>query len=207
MDCYQMPRLIFVDKLHLEGPEPWELIDELRSKMHNRRMAAIQVSIGLGKRFKGLVDIVQFKAYFFCGSNGNSTVTKVPNHLVGLVLKKRWELIRTLISVDDYKLAKPFSIKLAKAFSIGMPISSTNLEEVVRRATTALKFTPIFMSSSEKASLQNLLDAIVTYLPSPTDALDVMGEKIVLPGNPSSPLVALCFKLGNHPFQLVFTYI
>nr|ABN06142.1 Protein synthesis factor, GTP-binding [Medicago truncatula] len=166
MVTYQLPRLVFIDNLDHKGANLWEVVNQARSKLQHHS-AAMQVPIGLEYNFKGLVDLVQLKAYFFHGSNGSVSETfamvmlmvfleitqfvsycrekvvvgEVPGYMDALVSGKRRELIKTVSEVDD---------KLAEAFGGDKPISAADLEEAVRRTTIARKFIPVFMGSAFK---------------------------------------------------------
>ncbi|RHN72769.1 putative P-loop containing nucleoside triphosphate hydrolase [Medicago truncatula] len=163
---FQLPRLVFINNLDHKRADPWEVVDQTRSKLQHHS-AALQVPIGLGDSFKGLVDLVQSKAYFFHASNGSVSeslalvmlvvilqitqsisycsekvvVEEVPRNMESLVSRKRRDLIKTVSEVDD---------KLAEAFSSDNPISAADLEEAIRRATIAHKFVPVFMGSAFK---------------------------------------------------------
>ncbi|KAE8662508.1 Elongation factor G-2 [Hibiscus syriacus] len=200
---YEVPRLAFINKLDRMGADPWKVLNQARSKLRHHA-AAVQVPIGLEENFKGLVDLVQRKAYYFHGSSGENVVAEeVPEDMEGIVAEKRRELIEMVSEVDD---------KLAEAFLNDEPISPADLEEAVRRATIARKFVPVFMGSAFKNNgVQPLLDGVLSYLPCPVEvtnyALDQTKneEKVLLPGNPDGPLVALAFKLEEGRFgQLTY---
>ncbi|XP_039686319.1 elongation factor G-2, mitochondrial isoform X2 [Medicago truncatula] len=172
---FQLPRLVFINNLDHKRADPWEVVDQTRSKLQHHS-AALQVPIGLGDSFKGLVDLVQSKAYFFHASNGEKVVVEeVPRNMESLVSRKRRDLIKTVSEVDD---------KLAEAFSSDNPISAADLEEAIRRATIAHKFVPVFMGSAFKyKGLQLLLDGVLNYLPCPTEAINE--EKMSVIGKPA----------------------
>ncbi|WJX27530.1 hypothetical protein P8452_16340 [Trifolium repens] len=182
---YELPRLIFLNNIDHKGANPWEVLNQVRSELH-RCSAAIQVPIGLEDDFKGLVDIVQLKAYYFHGSNGEKVVVEeVPADMEALVEEKRRELIENVAPLDD---------KLAEAFSMKKPISPTDLKEAVRMATITRRFIPVFMGSAFKyKGLQLLLDGVLNYFPSPNIASNYVldqsknGEKLTL--------LALAFSL------------
>ncbi|PON61192.1 Translation elongation factor [Parasponia andersonii] len=206
MRRYEVPRLAFINKLDRMGADPWKVLNQARSKLRHYS-AAMQVPIGLEDDFKGLVDLVQLKAYYFHGSNGEKVVAEeIPAEMEDLVAEKRRELIETVSEVDD---------KLAEKFLNEEPISSTDLEEAVRRATVARKFIPVFMGSAFKnKGVQPLLDGVLNYLPCPVEvsnyALDQTRneEKVTLAGTPDGPLVALAFKLEEGRFgQLTYLRI
>ncbi|RDX65679.1 Elongation factor G-2, mitochondrial, partial [Mucuna pruriens] len=161
MRRYEVPRLAFINKLDRMGADPWKVLNQARSKLRHHS-AAIQVPIGLEDDFKGLIDLVKLKAYYFHGSNGEKIVTEeVPADMEALVAEKRRELIETVSEVDD---------KLAEAFLGDETISAADLEEAVRRATLAQKFIPVFMGSAFKnKGVQPLLDGVISYLPCPIE--------------------------------------
>ncbi|GMH14134.1 hypothetical protein Nepgr_015975 [Nepenthes gracilis] len=206
MRRYEVPRLAFINKLDRMGADPWKVLSQARSKLRHHS-AAVQFPIGLEEDFQGLVDLVQLKTYYFDGANGEKVVTKeIPSNMESLVAEKRRELIEMVSEVDD---------KLAEAFLADEPISSSDLEAAIRRATVARKFVPVFMGSAFKnKGVQPLLDGVLSYLPCPTEvsnyALDQNNneEKILLSGSPTGPLVALAFKLEEGRFgQLTYLRI
>lgn len=204
MRRYEVPRVAFINKLDRMGADPWKVLDQARKKLRHHS-AAVQVPIGLEEDFEGLVDLVHLKAYYFHGSSGEKVVTEeIPANMEAIAQEKRRELIEAVSDVDD---------KLAEAFLADEPISSSDLQEAIRRATIAQKFIPVFMGSAFKnKGVQTLLDGVVNYLPCPLDvnnyALDQANneEKITLPGTPVGPLVALAFKLEERAFALL-TYL
>ncbi|XP_021747254.1 elongation factor G-1, mitochondrial-like [Chenopodium quinoa] len=206
MRRYEVPRIAFINKLDRMGADPWKVLNQARSKLRHHS-AALQVPIGLEEDFQGLVDLVQLKAYYFEGSSGGKVVTaEIPADMEGLVAEKRHELIEAVSEVDD---------ELAELFLADEPISSSVLEEAIRRATVARKFVPVFMGTAFKnKGVQPLLDGVLNYLPCPTEvnnyALDQNNneEKVLLPGSTTGPLVALAFKLEEGRFgQLTFLRI
>ncbi|GFP80919.1 elongation factor g-2 mitochondrial [Phtheirospermum japonicum] len=206
MRRYEVPRVAFINKLDRMGADPWKVLNQARMKLRHHS-AAVQIPIGLEDDFKGLVDLVIMKAYYFHGSSGEEIVTDdIPANLEELAQEKRRELIEAVSEVDD---------KLAESFLSDEPISASELEEAIRRATVARKFVPVFMGSAFKnKGVQPLLDGVLSYLPCPTEvsnyALDQSKneEKVTLTGSPAGPLVALAFKLEEGRFgQLTYLRI
>ncbi|XP_022770225.1 elongation factor G-1, mitochondrial-like isoform X2 [Durio zibethinus] len=179
MRRYEVPRLAFINKLDRMGADPWKVLNQARSKLRHHS-AAVQVPIGLEENFQGLIDLVRLKAYYFHGSSGEKVVAEeIPADMEAIVAERRRELIETVSEVDD---------KLAEVFLNDEPISSADLEGV-----------------------QTLLDGVLSYLPCPIEvsncALDQTKneEKVMLPGTPDGPLVALAFKLEEGRFgQLTY---
>ncbi|XP_050910056.1 elongation factor G-1, mitochondrial-like [Lathyrus oleraceus] len=101
MRRYEVPRLAFINKLDRMRADPWKVMNQARSKLRHHN-AAVQVPIGSEDVFKGLVDLVKLKAYYFHGSNGKKIVIKeVPSDMKALVAEKRGKLIETVSEVDD----------------------------------------------------------------------------------------------------------
>jgi elongation factor G len=203
MRRYEVPRVAFINKLDRMGADPWKVLNQARAKLRHHS-AAVQVPIGLEENFQGLIDLIHVKAYFFHGSSGENVVAgDIPADMEGLVGDKRRELIETVSEVDDV---------LAEKFLNDEPVSASELEEAIRRATIAQKFVPVFMGSAFKnKGVQPLLDGVVSFLPSPNEvnnyALDQNNneERVTLTGSPDGPLVALAFKLEEGRFgQLTY---
>ncbi|ANM58885.1 Translation elongation factor EFG/EF2 protein [Arabidopsis thaliana] len=203
MRRYEVPRVAFINKLDRMGADPWKVLNQARAKLRHHS-AAVQVPIGLEENFQGLIDLIHVKAYFFHGSSGENVVAgDIPADMEGLVAEKRRELIETVSEVDDV---------LAEKFLNDEPVSASELEEAIRRATIAQTFVPVFMGSAFKnKGVQPLLDGVVSFLPSPNEvnnyALDQNNneERVTLTGSPDGPLVALAFKLEEGRFgQLTY---
>ncbi|AES64728.2 putative translation protein, beta-barrel [Medicago truncatula] len=196
---YQLPRLVFINSLHHKGANPWQVIDQARSKLQHHS-AAIQVPIGLEDDFKGLVDLVQLKAYYFHVEKVvvEQVPEEVPEDMEDFVSEKRRELIQTVSEVDD---------KLAEAFRCDKPISAPDLEEAVRRATIAHKFIPVFMGDAFKYNkgLQLLLDGVTNYLPCPIEASAYALERSK--NGEKRTLVASAFTLKENWKHGQITYL
>uniref|UniRef100_A0A1J3F8V6 Elongation factor G, mitochondrial n=1 Tax=Noccaea caerulescens TaxID=107243 RepID=A0A1J3F8V6_NOCCA len=203
MRRYEVPRVAFINKLDRMGADPWKVLNQARAKLRHHS-AAVQVPIGLEENFQGLIDLVHVKAFHFHGSSGENVVAgDIPADMEDLAAEKRRELIEVVSEVDDV---------LAEKFLNDEPVTATELEEAIRRATLAQKFVPVFMGSAFKnKGVQPLLDGVLSYLPCPTEvnnyALDQNNneERVTLTGSPDGPLVALAFKLEEGRFgQLTY---
>ncbi|KAK0624615.1 mitochondrial elongation factor g 1-like protein [Bombardia bombarda] len=183
MKRYNVPRVSFINKMDRMGANPFKAVEQINNKL-KIAAAAIQIPIGSEKEFEGVVDLVEMRAIRNDGQKGiNLKISKeIPAELKELAEQKRQELIE----------------KLADA--------------AIRRATIALKFTPVVMGSAiADKSIQPMLDAVCDYLPNPSDvpnmALDLSrGEQPValMPYN-SLPFVGLAFKLEENPYgQLTY---
>ncbi len=206
MKRYNVPRLAFINKLDRAGANPFRVINAIREKLF-LNAAAVQIPIGLEDQHKGEVDLVRMKAMYFEGDDGENVVEKeIPADIMELAKEKRAEMIAKLADVDD---------AIGEKFLMEEEISEAELMAGIRRATLSLKFVPVFMGSAFKnKGVQPLLDGVRAYLPMPTEvkneALDQNKgeEKVVVPSDPSAPLVALAFKLEDGRYgQLTYMRI
>ncbi|KAK2990345.1 hypothetical protein RJ640_020546 [Escallonia rubra] len=173
MRRYEVPRLAFINKLDRMGADPWKVLSQARVKLRHNS-AAVQVPIGLEDDFQGLVDLVHLRAYYFRGSSGEKVVSEeIPFNIEALVAEKRRELIEVVSEVDD---------KLAEAFLSDEPISSTDLEEAIRRATMSRRFIPVFMGSAFKNKFSKALNRFQREDPTFRVGLDAeSGQSFVIP--------------------------
>ncbi|KAJ2746065.1 Elongation factor G, mitochondrial [Coemansia sp. BCRC 34301] len=204
MRRYNVPRISFINKMDRAGANPSRIIDQIRHKL-KMPAAALQVPIGIEDAFEGLVDVLANKAVYYRGARGEDIVYgEVPAHMVETVKAAREELVTTLAEVDD---------EIGELFIEEKVPTEQQIRAAVRRATIARKFTPVLMGSAIKdKGVQSLLDAVISYLPNPTEIkntmLDVDNDEKVLDVIPYSnqPFVGLAFKLEEGKYGQL-TYI
>jgi len=203
MKRYHVPRLAFVNKMDRAGANPFRVIDQLKEKL-NHNAVAMTVPIGAEDRFQGVVELIGQRAYYFDGDNGEKVREEdVPADLADLVAERRTMLIEALADVDD---------AIAEKYLADETPTEDELRAAVRRATLALKMTPVFMGSAYKnKGVQVLLDGVISYLPNPTEITNEAHdqsnneEKVVLDDDPSKPFVGLAFKLEDGRYgQLTY---
>jgi elongation factor G len=203
MKRYNVPRLAFINKLDRAGANPFRVIGAIREKLF-LNAAAVQIPIGLEDQHKGVIDLVEMKAYYFLGDDGeNVDVQEIPADYLDQAKEKREEMLSKLADVDDV---------LGEKFLMEEEITNADLAAAIRRQTILLKFVPVFMGSAFKnKGVQPLLDGVRAYLPSPpevtNEALDQNKgeEKVIVPSDPKAPLVALAFKLEDGRYgQLTY---
>ena len=195
MRRYKVPRLAFVNKMDRAGANYARVGAQLHEKLGHHEVM-MQVPIGAEDRFEGIIDPIIGKAYYFDGENGEHIrMEDVPAEYAEATKKARHDIIEGVANVDDL---------LAEKFVHDEPISSDELKAAVRRATIALKMTPVFCGSAYKnKGVQLLLDAVGDYLPNPTEvvneALDQKNNeaKVILTSDPEKPFVGLAFKLED----------
>ncbi|AEY95289.1 FABR227Cp [Eremothecium gossypii FDAG1] len=198
MRRYNVPRVTFINKMDRMGADPFKAIQQINTKLRIPA-AAVHVPIGSESDLCGVVDIINRVAIYNEGENGE-VLRKgpVPEELQDLVEEKRLLLVETLADVDD---------EMAEIFLDEQEPTVQQIKDAIRRATIARKFTPVLMGSAlANTGIQNVLDAIVDYLPEPSEvlntALDVSNNETKVNLIPSShhPFVGLAFKLeeGNY---------
>lgn len=203
MARYKVPCLAFVNKCDRSGANPMKVVNQLREKL-NHNAVAMQLPIGLESNLEGVVNLIDMKAYYFDGPNGETVrVEEIPSHLV----EQANSLRETLIDA-----ASMFSDALMEAALEGN-VTPELIIEAVRAGTLKRQLTPVFMGSAYKnKGVQLLLDAVVNFLPAPHEvenvALDMSKDEapVVLEADPTKPLVALAFKLEEGRFGQL-TYI
>ncbi|KAK7752994.1 Elongation factor G, mitochondrial [Diatrype stigma] len=205
MKRYNIPRLSFVNKMDRMGANPWKAVEQINSKL-KFPAAAIQVPIGLEDQHKGVVDLIHMRSIYTEGPRGIQVRVedKVPEDVRELAEKKRQELIEKLADVDD---------EIAEIFLDERTPTPEQIKAAIRRATIALKFTPVMMGSAlADKSIQPMLDAVCDYLPQPSDIENVALDKSkgeaqtkLVPYN-SLPFVGLAFKLEENNYGQL-TYI
>ncbi|TMW67068.1 hypothetical protein Poli38472_012184 [Pythium oligandrum] len=204
MKRYGVPRVAFINKLDRMGANPWKVIRDIRTQLR-LNAAALQVPIGLEGDLEGVVDLVTMKALRNLGENGETIEESdnIPDEVRALAEEKRAEMIANLADVDD---------EIGELFLMEEEPTVEQLKDAIRRATIAHKFVPVLMGSAFKnRGVQPLLDAVVAYLPAPTEvknyALDQSAneEQVLVPSSPTAPLLALAFKLEEGKFgQLTY---
>jgi elongation factor G len=202
---YNVPFIAFVNKCDRTGANPLKVRDQLEEKLgHNAVL--MQLPIGLEENFHGIVDLISMKAYYFEGTFGEELRTDdIPENLKKLASEKREEMI------DKTSM---FSDELAEAYLEGNE-TEDQIREAVRKGTLLRKLVPVYLGSAYKnKGVQNLLNAIIDYLPNPMEvkntALDLDNDEapVDLTVDPAASTVALAFKLEDGPYgQLTYVKI
>lgn len=212
MKRYGVPRVTFINKLDRAGSNPWRIIEQIQAKL-GLRAAAIHLPIGIESDFEGVIDIINERAIYYDGPNGETVREEpVPPEFVEQMVEKRALLIETLADIDEI---------IGDKFLMEEPISAKDIYAAIRRATLSKQFSPVLMGSALKnTGVQTLLDGVLRFLPNPgerqnfalekikkADLNDEFEEKKVsLSSDSSEPLVSLAFKLEEGRFGQL-TYI
>jgi elongation factor G len=204
-DKYGVPRIAFVNKMDRPGADFGRVLDMMRSRLHARPVA-IQYPLGKEETFRGVIDLIENKAVVFQDATMGSEFTfeEVPAEFQPVVHEYREKLIEAASEVDEHLMEK---------YVAGEPISNDELMVAMRKATIGLKLTPVLCGSAFKnKGVQQLLDAVVSYLPSPSDipAIEGINPDTSAPeirkAADKEPFSALVFKIMTDPFvgQLAF---
>ena len=206
MRRYKVPRIAFINKLDRSGANPFRVLEGLREKLRHNAVL-MQLPIGVEDKLEGIVDLVKMKAFRFEGANGENIIeSDIPAEMMEDAKKYRHELIGKAADFDE---------EVAEKFLMEEEVSNDAIMRAVRAGTLKLELTPVFMGSAYKnKGVQKLLDGVTDYLPNPTQVvnealnLDKAEEKIVLPCDPTKPLVTFAFKLDDGRYgQLTYTRI
>lgn len=206
MKRYKIPRITFINKMDRAGANPFRGLKMLREKLgHNAHL--ITYPIGAEDQFKGCVDLVNMKAYYFDGDNGEHIrEEECPADILPEAKKYREELIAAIGEFDD---------AIGEMYLEGKEPNEEQFRKGIRKATLSLNFIPVMVGSAYKnKGVQLLLDAVTYYLPSPDQreniALDQHNNeaKVALASEPKKPFVGLAFKLDDGRYgQLTYVRV
>lgn len=205
-DKYGIPRIAFVNKMDRVGADFPRVVKMIRERF-NAHPFPLQIPLGEEEDFRGVVDILRMKAILFDeGSLGvDFHEEEVPEHLARIAQAYHETLFERLAELDDAFMEK---------YLAGEPISSEEVQALIRQGTLDAKIVPVLCGSAFKnKGIQQLLDAVVDYLPSPLDVPPIRGfnpenglEEERSPAN-GSPLSALAFKIMNDPYVGNLTFL
>ena len=204
MKRYRVPYLAFINKLDRVGANPFQVVDELKQKL-GLNPVMLQYPMGLEKEFEGVIDLIEMTAHYFEGDNGENQVSKpIPEALQGEAQAAREQLLDQVSLLSDALTAKLLA---------GEEAPKQMIWDTLRQGTLSRELTPVLMGSALKnKGVQNLLDAVGRYLPSPVEresvtATDISTEQTVeIYPDPTDPVVGLAFKLIDDAFgQLTYT--
>src|SRR5579884_2390146 len=205
-DKYHVPRICFINKMDRVGADFFRSVETIVDRL-NARPVPIQLPVGAEDQFKGVVDLVKMKARIWRDETLGAKYddVEIPADLVEKAKEYREKLVEAVAESDD---------ALFEKFVEGQPVTEQELVAGIRKATIAQKIFPVICGSSFKnKGVQNLLDAVADYLPSPLDIPPVKGTAVDNPeeilerkASDSEPFSALVFKIMTDPFvgQLCF---
>jgi elongation factor G len=204
-DRYNIPRIAYMNKMDRTGADFYASVQTMVDRL-GARPVPIQIPIGKEGEFRGPIDLVEMKAYYFDDESlgAKYVITDVPDDLKDLAVEYRDKMIEALSDCDD---------DLMEKYLNGQPISNELIKSALRKGTLTQKIVPVLCGSSFKnKGVQLLLDAVILLLPSPLDVPSVKGVSIVdgsemiRKTDDSEPFSALAFKIMTDPFVGQLTY-
>ncbi|RPG97838.1 MAG: elongation factor G [Candidatus Pelagibacter sp. TMED239] len=204
-DRYKVPRICFCNKMDRLGADFEMNIQSIKDRLGANPLV-LQMAIGKEADFKGVVDLVNFKSIIWQDDSlgAKFDVIDISEDLLEEAKLKREELIENAVEADD---------KAMEDYLEGKEISVETLKACIRKGTIDFKFVPVLCGTAFKnKGVQPLLDAVVDYLPSPSDIGFVEGikegsdEKIQIPNTTEEPFAALAFKVATDPFVGQITF-
>ena len=200
---YNVPRIVFVNKMDKIGADFEYSISTIHDRL-GAQAAAVQWPIGAEDQFRGQIDLIEMKAFLYDGgADENFTEIEIPAELADIAQEKRELLIDTLAQFDD---------ELAMLYLEGEEIPTEMIKEVIRKATLAVQFFPVFCGSAFKnMGVKRMLNGVIDYLPCPLDiadtkGVDSTGAEISVESRDDAPFAALAFKVVSDPFIGRLTY-
>ncbi|MBR4101952.1 MAG: elongation factor G [Oscillospiraceae bacterium] len=203
-DKYKVPRMAYVNKMDIMGADFYRVVDMMRDRLKCNAVP-IQLPIGAEETFKGIVDLVEMKAYVYYDDLGKDIrVEDIPADMVEKAEEYRESLLEHVAEQDEALMEKYFA---------GEELTIEEIKNCIRKSCIANTMVPVVCGTSYKnKGVQKLLDAIVDYMPAPTDVDDIKGidvetgEEKICPSSDEAPFAALAFKIATDPFVGKLTF-
>ncbi len=196
-DTYNVPRMAFINKMDILGANFYGAVEQIRTRL-GKNAIVLQLPIGKEDEFKGIIDLFEMKAYIYNDDKGdNITVTDDLGDMKDDAELYRSELIEKICELDD---------DLMMMYLEGEEPSVEEMKKVLRKATCECAAIPVCCGSAYRnKGVQKLLDAILEYMPAPTDippikGTDLEGNEVVRHSSDDEPFSALAFKIMADPF-------
>ncbi len=197
-DKYNVPRMVYVNKMDIMGADFFNVLNMMHDRLKCNAVP-IQLPIGAEATFKGVIDLIKMKANVFYDELGKDVrEEEIPEDLRDLADEYREKLLEAVSDQDD---------EIMELFLSGEDIPQDKLRAAIRKATIGVHMIPVTCGTSYKnKGVQELLDAIVDYMPSPLDKKGISGinpktdEEEFRPADDSAPFSALAFKIATDPF-------
>ena len=197
-DEYKVPRMAYVNKMDIMGADFYRVVQMMKDRLKCNAVP-IQLPIGSEDTFKGIIDLVEMKAYVYYDDLGKDIrVEEIPEDMAELAQKYHEELLEHVAEQDDALLEKYFA---------GEELTIDEIKSCIRKATLANHMVPVTCGTSYRnKGVQKLLDAIIDYMPAPTDVPAIKGvnpetgEETEHHSSDEEPFAALAFKIATDPF-------
>ncbi len=202
-DKYKVPRIAYINKMDRVGSDFFNVAGQIKEKL-GANPVPLQVPIGAEDHFDGLVDLVLNKAFYYIDEKGNTEEREIPTDLADVVEEYRDKLLEAVAETDEELMMK---------YLEGEELTEEEINSGIRKATIGVKIIPVCCGSSFKnKGVQRLLDAVIAYMPAPTDVPAIGGinpetdEEDERKSSDTEPFSALAFKIMTDPFVGRLTY-
>ncbi len=197
-DKYQVPRMVYVNKMDIMGADFYNVVAMMKDRLKCNAVP-IQLPIGAEDEFKGLIDLIQMKAYIYYDELGNDErVEEIPDDMKEKAEEYRQTLLEAVAETDEELMDKFFEEG---------DLTEAEIKKAIRKATIANDMVPVLCGSSYRnKGVQNMLDAVIDFMPSPLDVPAIKGivprteEEEVRHSSDEEPFAALAFKIMTDPF-------
>ena len=198
-DEYKVPRMIYVNKMDIMGADFYHVVDMVHERL-NANGVPIQLPIGAEDTFKGIIDLMDMKAEVYYDDLGNDVrIEEIPEDMKDKAQEYHDAMVEAICETDE--------ALMEKFFEDPDSISVDELKAALRKATIENQIVPMLCGTSYRnKGVQMLLDAVIDYMPAPTDIEDIKGinpdtnEEEARPSSDNAPFAALAFKIATDPF-------
>ena len=196
-DTYNVPRMAFINKMDILGANFYGAVDQIRDRL-GKNAIVLQLPIGKEDEFKGIIDLMEMKAYIYNDDKGDDiSIVDIPDDMKDEAQLYHDELIEKIAELDD---------DLTMKYLEGEELTVEELKAALRKGTCECTAVPVCCGSAYRnKGVQKLLDAVVEYMPAPTDipaikGVDLDGNEVERHSSDEEPFAALAFKIMADPF-------
>ncbi|MBD5158552.1 MAG: elongation factor G [Butyrivibrio sp.] len=196
-DTYNVPRMAFINKMDILGANFYGAVDQIRNRL-GKNAICLQLPIGKEDDFKGIIDLFEMQAYIYNDEKGDDiSVTAIPDDMKEEAEKYHNELVEKIAELDD---------ELTMKYLEGEELSVEEMKAALRVATCECRAVPVCCGSAYRnKGVQKLLDAVLEFMPAPTDipdikGVDMDGNEVERHSSDDEPFSALAFKIMADPF-------
>ncbi len=197
-DKYHVPRMAYVNKMDIMGADFYRVVQMMRDRLRCNAVP-IQLPIGVEDTFRGIIDLVEMKAYVYYDDLGkDERIEEIPADMLDKAEEYRKNLLEAVAETSD---------ELMEKYLMDEEFTIEEIKTAIRKSTIDNTMVPVLCGTSYRnKGVQNLLDAIVDYMPAPTDVENIRGinpdtnEEEERPSDDNAPFAALAFKIATDPF-------
>jgi len=203
-DKYNVPRMAFINKMDIMGADFYNAVEMIKNRL-GKNAVPIQLPIGKEDQFKGIIDLFEMKAYIYNDEKGEDiTITDIPEDMQDDAELYHSDMIEKICELDE---------ELTEKFLMDEIPTTEELKAALRKGTCESTIVPVCCGTAYRnKGVQKLLDAVIEYMPAPTDIPDIEGEDsngnpVVVRSSDEEPFAALAFKIMTDPFVGKLAYI